>query len=836
MDNLPFFFRAKSTNELRPKFFSKYFLVLCLTLCFFSFESLATSWDKVQVSWLTAEKGAIKVKFPDPITTEDVTEWTFVLIDESKTVFDIVERHWLTANELVLRASNIEEAAGAVFLTINMNADPTFTSTPVTTVSEGETYTYTVLSTDPDGDLVNLAGTVLPSWLSLTSTSIEVSTFAGSNAVGDADGTGTAASFDNPDGMAFDSNGNLFVADGGNNLIRKITPAGVVSTFAGSGNAASVDGTGTAASFRNPVDLVIDASDNIYVIDRLQPKVRKITPAGVVSSFAGTGSEGFTDGAANVARFKAPQSITIDADGNLYVVDTGNNRIRKITPDGTVSTLAGSGNTGDADGNGTSASFDRPMSIVIDASGDFLVSDQNNDLIRKITPAGEVTTIVGSGTRATVDGNGTSASLNAPDGLAFDASGNLYVSDYIGHYLRVITPGLEVITLAGTGTGGSTNGDRSVATFNLPKRLIFDNSGNLYVSETLGDNIRKVTVPMLTGSSSGQGGVHNVTLTTTDGNGGSATQVFTVTVSETTPPVFENNTPSSSNTVSDGFTLSTDIDEAGTLYYVVVPDGDTAPTAAEVKAGQASGGGAALANGSQAVTTDPFTHDFSITGLTLGTTYDVYVVAEDAAATPNLQDSPQTLEVSTTTNVVITFDDQGYTDEQNLGSSVTLKGMTFEYKEQGEAKGLIVNDESSASGLAINASNSNQTSGDNLVLTRSGGGNFGLKSLHISGTSSLGRLGVTGYINDVFQVQFTENSPTDGAISFTDPVWSNLDKIDIQGAAVGLVVNFDDIDIDLLSATDLISKIASTLSQALPQVVLPWKQTLMRPEPFTISL
>lgn len=195
-----------------------------------------------------------------------------------------------------------------------------------------------------------------------------VSTLAGST-LGNAEGTGAQAQFNNPIGLVIDVAGNVYVADASNHRIRKITPAGLVTTFAGS-SAGFADGTGTVSQFNEPHCLAIDASGNIFVSDYYNDRIRKITPTGIVSTFAG-GSQGSTDGIGTAAQFYRPNGLAIDASGNLFVSDSYNNRIRKITPTGVVSTIAGS-TSGYADGNGTDAKFNLPSGIAVDATGTML--------------------------------------------------------------------------------------------------------------------------------------------------------------------------------------------------------------------------------------------------------------------------------------------------------------------------------------------------------------------------------------------------------------------------------------------------------------------------------
>jgi sugar lactone lactonase YvrE len=236
-----------------------------------------------------------------------------------------------------------------------------------------------------------------------------------------------------------DGLGNIYVADYSNNLIRKITSAGVVSTFAGSGSVGSADGAGILASFNNPQGLVLDGSGNLYVADQGNNLIRKITSGGVVSTFAGSGKAGSTNGNVTEATFGALSGVALDGLGNLYVADQGNSLIRKITPAGMVTTFAGSGSQGSADGTGTAASFYYPTGLTIDGSGNVYVADRMNNLIRKITPGGIVSTLAGSGNAGFANGKGTAASFNNPFAVAIDGSDNLYVADLGNNLIRKIT-------------------------------------------------------------------------------------------------------------------------------------------------------------------------------------------------------------------------------------------------------------------------------------------------------------------------------------------------------------------------------------------------------------
>lgn len=316
-----------------------------------------------------------------------------------------------------------------------------------------------------------------------------VSTLAGSTQ-GSLDGIGSAAQFNNSYGIAVDASGNVFIADKGNFKIRKITPQGNVTTFAGSTQGTS-DGIGTAAQFNYPWGLAFDVSGNLYVTDAgsirkitpsgnvttlsnitcpacaglspgftgiavdssgniyisatLDSKIIKITPSGVGTILAGS-TQGYLDGLASNAKFDYPYGLDVDASGNVFVSDFNNNTIRKIAPSGIVSTLAGSITAGYADGTGNAAQFFHPIDVTVDASGNVFVADLSNSKIRKITSVGVVTTIVGpliGAAQGYVDGNGTTARINTPHGIGIDTSNNLYITDYGNQKIRKIITNLS---------------------------------------------------------------------------------------------------------------------------------------------------------------------------------------------------------------------------------------------------------------------------------------------------------------------------------------------------------------------------------------------------------
>jgi len=336
---------------------------------------------------------------------------------------------------------------------------------------------------------------------------IEVSTLAGDGKEGFADGQGSAARFYHPEGIAIDRAGNLYVADTHNHRIRKITPKGEVSTLAGA-ERGFADGRGSAARFYYPSDIVIDRAGNLYVTDTHNNRIRKITPEGDVSTLAG-GKGGFSDGAGSAARFYWPSGITIDTADNLYVADKNNDRIRKVTPEGEVSTLAGH-EAGFTDGEGSAAQFDMIRAIAIDAAGNLYVTGSRHG-IRKITfvsgkietesrsvAQDDVQTIIVSTLAGSEpgfsDGKGSDARFNGPFGITIDAAGNLYVTDVGGSHIRKVTPKGEVSTLAGSGKSGFADGEGSTAQFDVPSDITIDAAGNLYVADSGNHRIRKVTL------------------------------------------------------------------------------------------------------------------------------------------------------------------------------------------------------------------------------------------------------------------------------------------------------------------------------------------------------
>lgn len=325
-----------------------------------------------------------------------------------------------------------------------------------------------------------------------------VTTLAGTlGAAGSLDGTGSAARINWPSGLLLDGTGNLYVTGYFDYAIRKITNEGVVSTFAGSlGTNGSVDGTGYAARFGGPCGITRDAAGNLYVADAANNAIRKISSSGVVTTFAGyLNSAGTSDGQGTSARFYYPTDVAIDGSGNFFVADRNNNVIRKITSAGAVSTFAGSmGVAGSLDGTGNTARFNWPAGIAIDGAGNLFVADYNNCAIRKITSAGVVTTLAGAlGTAGTSDGTGSNARFNGPNGITIDNAGNFFVGDRQSHTIRKITSNGVVTTIAGSpGVAGGLDGVGSSARLHEPGILMVDPEGKLYLGDILNHAIRKI--------------------------------------------------------------------------------------------------------------------------------------------------------------------------------------------------------------------------------------------------------------------------------------------------------------------------------------------------------
>jgi sugar lactone lactonase YvrE len=333
--------------------------------------------------------------------------------------------------------------------------------------------------------------------------SLRVSTLAGSGLTTSANGVGSAATFNSPFGIVVDVNGMAYVAEMNNHRVRQLVlSTGAVTTLAGSGTATSTNGVGTAATFSSPRYVALDGLGNLYVTDCGTHRIRKVVLATQAVTFvAGTGAAGAVNGVGSGASFNAPHGIACDANGNAYVVDSSNNLIRKIVlSSATVTTLAGSTTPSAANGVGAAAGFSYPVNIIVDSSGALLfVADYSNQLIRQIVIATQtVTTLAGSGTPGAANGVGVAAQFSSSYGLSVDSNGNLFVGDSGNNLIRrIVIATRTVTTVAGTGATLWVDGFGTRAAFYNPFGLAADARSNLFVSEYSNHRVRVMqpTVP-----------------------------------------------------------------------------------------------------------------------------------------------------------------------------------------------------------------------------------------------------------------------------------------------------------------------------------------------------
>jgi sugar lactone lactonase YvrE len=375
--------------------------------------------------------------------------------------------------------------------TASTTATPTtvgdLTATATTSgVSESATFALTgVTSTAPAGSGI-------------------ISTYAGNGTAGFSGDSGAASSaeLDQPVGSAMDGAGNFYFSDSDNNRIREITPEGVISTYAGNGTAgfSGDGGAATSAELSGPLGIAFDNAGNLYIADSGNERVRRVTPLGIISTIAGNGTPGYNgDGvAATGAELNNPNGIVADTSGNIYIGDYFNNRVREVNTAGIISTVAGNG-TGGYSGDGglaINAEVDWPAGLALDTSGDIYIADDNNSRVREVNQAGIISTIAGTGYGG-YNGDGipaTSAELYAPDRLAIDGAGNVYISEYGNNRIRKVNTSGIISTVAGTGIAGFS-GDGGLATsaeINIPRGITVDQNGNLYISDADNSRIRKV--------------------------------------------------------------------------------------------------------------------------------------------------------------------------------------------------------------------------------------------------------------------------------------------------------------------------------------------------------
>lgn len=324
----------------------------------------------------------------------------------------------------------------------------------------------------------------------LPESKVSVSTFAGDGTDAYLDGPLLSARFHTPVDVAIASDGVIYVSDYNGRRIRKIS-GGQVSLLAGNGNFGDTNGAGDVAEFKDPYRIEVDAAGDVFVLDQNNPHIRMITRNGFVAVFAGTAVPGFKDGYALIAQFALDQGgITFDAQGNMYISDTFNGRIRKISLAGQVSTFAGKETVGFIDGDTSVAEFRYADGILFDKQENMLVADNGNFCIRKITPAGIVSRFTGTGTNGTADGGAGTAQFHYINDMVMDKDGNIFLSDE--NRIRKVTPEGVVSSIAG-GDAGYVDGDGATARFNYPAGMAIDGEGNLYIADALNNRVRKVS-------------------------------------------------------------------------------------------------------------------------------------------------------------------------------------------------------------------------------------------------------------------------------------------------------------------------------------------------------
>ncbi len=316
-------------------------------------------------------------------------------------------------------------------------------------------------------------------------------------------GQATNAELNNPDGVAFDAIGNIYIADQGNNRIRKVNTAGIITTIAGNGTQgfSGDGGTATNASLYAPSEVVIDAGGNLYFTDENNNRVRMVNTAGIITTIAGNGTAGYNGdgGQATFAELHDPVGLTFDVKGNLYIVDDANNKIRKINTLGIISVFAGNGTQGFSGdgGQATNAELNLPADIAFDAIGDLYITDQINNRIRKIDTLGIISTIAGNGTTGYSGdgGQATHAELSNPAGICLDAIGNLYIADSFNDRIRKVNTLGIITTLAGIGATGYSGdgGQATAAELNRPARVTIDFADNLFITDYDNNRVRMVT-------------------------------------------------------------------------------------------------------------------------------------------------------------------------------------------------------------------------------------------------------------------------------------------------------------------------------------------------------
>ncbi|MFG2602313.1 RICIN domain-containing protein [Streptomyces sp. NPDC048514] len=338
-----------------------------------------------------------------------------------------------------------------------------------------------------------------------------IRTIAGTGAANSSGDNGPAlhAQLNRPLGIVVDGNGVVCVSENTGHRVRKITTDGRISTLAGTGapGTSGDNGPAVSAQLYYPRDLAVDDTGAVYIVDHSGHRIRKMTADGKISTVAGTGAQGYggDDGPATAARLNSPTGVAVDSTGTLYITDYANHRVRKVTADGKISTVAGTGTQGYGgdDGPATAAQLSGPHGVAVDSTGTLYIADYGNHRVRRVTADGKISTVAGTGSAGYGgdDGPATAARLNAPVGVAVDSTGTLYIADYSNHRVRKVTTGGKISTVAGTGAAGvaGDGGPPTSAQLSGPYGLAVDCVDTLYIVEHNNNRVRKITSGRMAG-------------------------------------------------------------------------------------------------------------------------------------------------------------------------------------------------------------------------------------------------------------------------------------------------------------------------------------------------
>jgi len=438
------------------------------------------------------KKSSSAANTPPSLTTNDVIINVTSTTAQSGGTISSIGSSAITENGVCYSASNATPTINDIKVTAPIISTSYSFTANLTGLTPSATYHVRAYATNAYGTSYGSVVTFSTS-STLSGVSGLVSTFAGSGTAGFNDGTGTTALFSNPGGMASDASGNIYVCDVFNNRIRKIAPDGTVTTIAGSGVAGNIDGPALSAQFYAPQGLAVDAQGNIFIADYGNNLIRELEAStGSVKTVAGNGIPGYVDGEVfKTAEFNGPCALAIDANNVIYVADRNNNAIRKINTNGTTNTVAGTKaagyfNTTQNPANLVYAYFRSPSGLALDADGNIYVADIGNSAIRKITSAGVVTTIAG--------GPGQSSLLGSPAALAMDKQGNFLIADESGRIIELTAANVLYDLAGAANVSGYAEGSGTAAKFSNPQGICITPSGNIFVSDFNNNRIRKVVI------------------------------------------------------------------------------------------------------------------------------------------------------------------------------------------------------------------------------------------------------------------------------------------------------------------------------------------------------